>query len=123
MSLKIIVCEDDDGISDLTKLILEEQGYEVIVIKNSKTALDEIKNNPPDLILIDLWMDGITGDEIIRKLKSSKEYNNIPIILFSASHDLEEISKNCKADDYLEKPFKISDLEVKVKSLLATKNI
>ena len=62
----ILICDDDEGIVDVMKIVLTEKGYEVRAIDNGKEIFQQIQEQRPDLILIDFWMPGITGDEVIR---------------------------------------------------------
>lgn len=111
MKKYILVCDDDAGIVDVASIILEEKGYEVATVSRGEDVIQAIKGRLPDLILLDLWMPGITGDKITRRLKSSHKTKNIPIIIFSANRDTEEIARNAGANGFICKPFDITDLE------------
>jgi DNA-binding response OmpR family regulator len=111
---RVLICEDDEGISDVAQIVLSEAGYEVKVVDKKKEILNLIKTWQPHLILLDLWMPEASGEEIIRMLKSNSTFQNIPIIIVSASKDTEKIAIAAGANDFLSKPFDISDLEQKV---------
>ncbi|RJQ25375.1 response regulator, partial [Candidatus Parcubacteria bacterium] len=64
----------------------------------------------PDLIIMDVWIGGIDGNELAKKIKLEESTKKIPIILISALADLSKIASECRADDYIEKPFEIDNL-------------
>jgi len=106
---KILIADDDPAIVDSVSLMLEMGGYEVMsVMKGDKVR--ELKENAPDLLLLDIWMSGEDGREICKFLKSQKETKNLPIILFSASKDISQSAKAAGADDFIPKPFDMESL-------------
>ncbi len=115
----ILICDDDEGIADVTKIILEEAGYLVTGCSNGDEVFIAIQKKLPKLIMIDLWMPGINGDEVTRQLKSDTKTKHIPIIIISANKDTLSISKAAGADDFLCKPFEINDLEAVAKKYMS----
>ncbi len=111
---RVLICEDDEGITDVAHIVLSEAGYDVKVVDKKKEILNLVKTWHPDLILLDLWMPEASGEEITRALKATAEYKSIPIIIVSASKDTEKIALAAGADDFLSKPFDIAELEKKV---------
>ena len=79
---KIMVADDDAGIVDALKILLEEFDFEVDTTMNGNTVHD-VKDEMPDLILLDLWMSGMDGRDICRHLKSQEGTKHIPIIIVS----------------------------------------
>jgi DNA-binding response OmpR family regulator len=112
---KIMLCEDDEGIIDVTKIILEEAGHEVLVDPTGKNIVENVMKLMPDVILMDLWLPESHGDDVTRKLKSNEETKNIPVIILSANNQTEVIAREIGADDFICKPFDIVELEEKVK--------
>jgi len=110
MKKNIIICEDDEDISEATSMVLSDQGFETCLIKEEKELQDRLKERKPDLILFDLLMPGINARVDIKKLKEDVRTQDIPIIIFSANDQIKKISKEVGADGYLMKPFDISDL-------------
>ena len=110
---KIMIADDDTGIIDAVAMMLEFEGYTVSSTVNGASVL-ELKNNYPDLLLLDVQMPGLDGREICRKLKEKEDTRNIPVILVSASTNLQKSAQDAGADDYLEKPFNMHDLLEKV---------
>lgn len=107
---KIAIIEDDLGIVEVTKIILEEAGFEVLAIDNPKNIKELITKNMPDLMLMDIWIADQNGADLVRFFKSSPKTNNIPIIMVSAKQDAKKIADICGADDFLAKPFDIQEL-------------
>jgi DNA-binding response OmpR family regulator len=114
---KILIADDDQGILDATRLILEYEGYKVQVVCDGDSVRN-LNSNFPDLILLDIWLSGTHGGEIAKYLKSHYATKKIPIIMFSANRDIEKISKEAGADDYLIKPFDIDVLLKKIQKAL-----
>ena len=111
LTKKVLICEDDDGILGLCQMVLTDAGYNVVTLDDSNRVFDVISQENPDLIIVDLWMSGLSGDQIVTKLKKDKELKLIPVIIFSANNDIATISKDVGADGFLAKPFPIADLE------------
>lgn len=119
MRKRILVCDDDQGISDVLTIILDQEGYEAYILNNGKGIQKKIEKFKPDLILLDIMMPGIDGKEITRILKRDQKTSKIPIIIFSALNNPDQIAKNIGADDFLAKPFNITDLVAKFKKHLS----
>jgi CheY-like chemotaxis protein len=113
MAKKILVIEDDKDIRDTLVYVLEEQGYEVVSSEEAKIlkSLDTIK---PDLILLDNWLtewkSDANGQQISKQLKSNPATSHIPIVIISAVSNIQEIAEAGMADDYLRKPFNLTDI-------------
>lgn len=107
---QILLCEDDEGIVEAVKLILEDDGYNVDIVSNNLDIVKYCEENQPQLILLDLWMPGINGKEIAEKLKQNILTKAIPIIILSANIKTADIAREVQADGFLTKPFDIEDL-------------
>ena len=120
MSKKILAVDDDNDILDVIRIILEEEGYEVFTLANGKHVFDMVKENGPDLILLDVMLGGLDGRDICRALKEDQNYKNIPVVMISASHNLNNLLLMPGApDNFLAKPFDIDHLLAMVKAQLA----
>jgi len=106
---KILVVDDDESILDALELLLSESDYSVFVASD-ETSLKEALSKKPDLILLDIWMSGLDGSEVCKKLKNQTSTKNIPIIFFSANKDIKTIAQRAGADAYISKPFQMNDL-------------
>jgi DNA-binding response OmpR family regulator len=116
--MKRIICADDDpSLQEVFPLIFGRAGYEVTMYSNG----DELLGNSfemPDLFLLDKQLSGISGMEICRFLKSQSATKDIPVIIVSASPDLNKLAREAGADDYIEKPFKMKEMLALLKKFL-----
>lgn len=110
---KILIADDVVAIVDAIKIILEDSNYEVISTTDGSQVSKLIKQNP-DLILLDIWMSGMDGGEICKKLKKDPKTKHIPVIIISANKDTKKIAENVGADDFIAKPFDLTELLDKV---------
>lgn len=111
----ILICDDDEGILDVTTMVLESYGYRVIPVINSLKVLDIVTRENPDLIILDLWMPGINGEQLVEALKGNPKTSGMPVIIISASRDGSIVARQSGANDFLEKPFDIDILTERVK--------
>ena len=118
---RILVCDDDPDIVDVTKIILEMEGFEVDVLsclQSENSLLHVIRREPPDLVLMDLRIPNIGGMRATQAIKNDTITRDIPVILFSANHTVVEISRRIGADGVVCKPFEIEDILAVVKQLI-----
>ncbi|MGB9840540.1 winged helix-turn-helix domain-containing protein [Thermovenabulum sp.] len=117
---KILIVDDEPNILELLKFNLENNGFKVIKALNGEQALELIKLEKPDLILLDVMLPGIDGYELCKILRRKTDTSEIPIILITAKN--EEIDKilglEIGADDYITKPFSVRELIARVKAVL-----
>ena len=105
----ILVTDDDPGIQDVFKIILEKAGYEVIVNGNGNAILQD-NYETPHIFLLDEQLSGVDGLDICKHLKSKEETKHIPVIMVSATPGLAPLAESAGADAWLEKPFHLKDL-------------
>jgi DNA-binding response OmpR family regulator len=110
---RVMIADDDHAIVDAVMAMLEFGGYDVGFTYNGATIL-EMKEDLPDLILLDIWMSGTDGRDVCKLLKQQESTKNIPVIMISASTDLEKSAKDAGANDFLEKPFDMDELFEKI---------
>jgi len=120
---KILVCDDDEGILDMLALILEETGHEILLENNSMNVLSIIETQSPDLILLDLWMPVISGDQLLKSIRSNSNMHNLPVIVISASRDGKKIAEQAGASAYIAKPFDFQELIDSVDACLSGNSI
>ena len=106
---RVLVVDDNPAILDVLKIMLEDEGYEV------ETTMGEINMQDmgaylPDILLLDIWMSGVDGRDICKLLKRTEATKHIPVIMISATKDIEAIAKDCGADDFVSKPFQMKHL-------------
>lgn len=101
----ILVVDDDSDLLLLMEHKLAAEDFSTLVSLNGSNMIDLIIHCHPDLILLDLHMDGVDGKTICQLIKSNQSTAGIPVILFSANEDVEDISHVCGADGFIKKPF------------------
>src|SRR5665213_268274 len=101
---KILVADDNPAILDALKIMLEEEGYEVETTEDGAAA-QNMQQPLPDLLLLDVWMSGIDGRDVCKHLKSVAATKHVPVIIVSATKDIEEIARAAGADGFISKPF------------------
>jgi DNA-binding response OmpR family regulator len=120
---KILVVDDEAEIRKMLKRLLVNRGYQVFEAEKGKTALKMVKEHGPDLIVLDAMLPEVHGFDIARRIKGSKRYGHIPIIMVSAVYRgwryAEDLKQSCGVDHFIEKPFKIADVLSAVESCLA----
>ena len=120
---KILVADDITQNVKLLRVILTASAYDVIEAYNGEEALEKEKTENPDLILLDVMMPGLTGYEVCQKLRADEMTKNIPIVMITALHEMDDRIKGIEAgaDDFISKPFNKAELLARVKSLLRMK--
>lgn len=132
---KVLIIDDDPDIITAVQMSLKSAGHVVIEAKNGKQGIEQIKSDPPDLIILDVMMETQTeGFVIAEKLRNPdpssdlKEFSNIPILMLTAIHTTTPISSepdidSLKVDLYVDKPIDPEDLIGKVNWLLSREKI
>lgn len=118
-SKKIMVCDDDQGILDVLQMLLESEGFTVFTEINSTNLIKQIHIDKPDLILLDLWMPLLSGDQVLKAIRSTQGINELPVIVLSASVDGDDIASDAGANDFVAKPFDLDVIVSKINGLLA----
>lgn len=114
---RILAVDDEEQIRRALKSILTARKYDVVLATNGDEAIDLAIDNPPDLVILDMAMPGLTGTEVCRELRNWYEG---PILMLSViSSDAEKVAAlDIGADDYLTKPFSTSELLARIRALL-----
>jgi CheY-like chemotaxis protein len=112
MAKKILIVDDEPDILRAAKVRLISFGYDVVTATSGKDITNLAQANMPDLILLDLRLPGMGGDEICMRLKSDDKLKHIPVIMFTASSDMKigNMIKEIGAQGYLIKPFTSEEL-------------
>lgn len=118
---KILIVEDDDGISDFVNLELKHEGFETIIAKTGREGMEKFESENPDLILLDVMLPELNGLEVLRRIRAK---SNIPVILETARGEtIDKINGlNSGADDYISKPFEIEELLARMNAVLRRVN-
>jgi CheY-like chemotaxis protein len=110
----ILVVDDDPDILDFLHDLLELEGY-TVAVSAKVDYLEKLQNGDlPDLILLDVFLSGRDGREIVKSLKNQEETRLIPVIMFSAHPSAEATARAAGADDFLAKPFDLDELLEKI---------
>lgn len=115
---KVIVCDDDPDIINVVMSILQTDGYETIPVENSTQLYQAMDDHQPQLLIVDLWMPLLNGEDIIRKIRSHPVRSATPILLLSASMVGDRVGMQAGADAFLAKPFEMTELLQVVKQLI-----
>jgi len=121
----ILVVDDEAANRELLKAILEEGGYEVALAQDGATALGLATAAPPDLILLDLRMPGMSGLEVCERLKRDPATQAVPVIVVTAYGEVthKEAALTRGADDFVTKPVNADDLRTRVNAMLKVRRI
>jgi putative two-component system response regulator len=121
---KILVVDDEPANVEVLRRLMSRLGYEVVTAPNGSVALESVKRDRPDLVLLDVNMpDGIDGVEVCRRMKADPETRLIPVVLVTTLTASEDRVRGIEAgaDDFLAKPPAVAELEARVRSLMRLK--
>ena len=121
MAKKILIVDDEANMLRMLGMTLEAAGYTVVVAQQAETAKAKIREEQPDLLVLDIMMPGISGVELLKELRADPGTETLPVILLSALSTVEDKISGLKAgaDEYLTKPIDPREFIVRVASLLA----
>jgi len=121
----VLVVDDDQDLAEMLGIVLNGVGIEVDLVSRGDEVLDVVRNNPPDLILLDVMLPGLDGVEVCRQIREHSI--QVPIVMLTAKGDTHDVVLGLEAgaDDYMVKPFKPSELVARIKTRLrrTTSNI
>jgi len=122
---RILVVDDEPDFAAIVQKNLKKEGFDVDIAYDGVQALEKIKANPPDAIVLDVMMPEKDGYEVCKELKESEEYRGIPILMLTAVADHVASTRyshadgmSMEADDYLPKPASADDITDSLRSLL-----
>jgi len=117
---RILCVEDDRDIADLICYNLERAGHECDRAEDGWSALEMIRSNPPDLVVLDVMLPRINGVQVCRQLRGEETFRKLPILMLTARTEEDDVVQGLEAgaDDYVSKPFSPRELSARVNSLL-----
>ncbi|MDZ7851955.1 MAG: response regulator [Halomonas sp.] len=118
---KVLVVDDEANIILSLEFLMQQAGFQVDTAEDGESALASIEASPPDLVLLDISLPGISGFDVLERLRGDPAHAKLPIIMLTAHGREVEREKGLAlgADDYITKPFSTQALVEKVKTLLA----
>lgn len=113
---KVLVVDDDKDLLSVLKIMLTFNGLLVNEASGKEECYQSLGEEKPNVILLDINLGNSDGRDICKDLKSKNKTKDIPVILFSANHNMGDTISESKADGFIEKPFEMEDLVTKLKS-------
>lgn len=118
---KILVVDDDSGIGEMLKTLLEFYGYEVDVTEKPLKAEELIQEKNIDIVLLDMLISGVDGTDVCAGIRQNPEISETPVLMMSALHDAGPKCKKAGANDFIAKPFEVEDLTERIEKIIADK--
>jgi two-component system phosphate regulon response regulator PhoB len=120
MNAKVLVVEDEEPLTLLLRYNLEAEGFRVNVCTRGDEAEVSISEDPPDLVVLDWMLPGLSGLELCRRLRAGRGSRNIPIIILTARGEETDRIRGLTtgADDYVVKPFSVPELMARIRAIL-----
>lgn len=124
MKPKVLVVEDEEALSVLLRYNLESEGYDVETVDRGDEAEIRLKENLPDIVVLDWMLPGLSGIELCRRLRARTETERLPVLMLTArSEEAERVrGLSTGADDYMVKPFSVPEFLARVRALLRRAN-
>ena len=118
---RILMAEDEKQIADMIAFKLTNSGHQIIRAQDGEQALQLALKDPPDLILLDAMMPGLSGFEVLRRLKAEPALRSIPVIMVTAKGHERDVLSGLRggAADYVVKPFSLKELAARVELALS----
>jgi two-component system phosphate regulon response regulator PhoB len=120
MGARILIVEDEEPLTLLLRYNLEAEGFEVDTVARGDEAETRLRESPPDLVVLDWMLPGLSGIELCRRLRARPQTRALPIIILTARGEESERVRGLAtgADDYIVKPFSVPELLARVRALL-----
>lgn len=115
---RLLIIDDDAGVQKMLRILLECERFEVIVANNGRAALECLDQTPPDLILLDLMMPHMDGQNFMEELRKRGLRPSLPVIVLTADIYAKALIERMEVDSWLSKPFRLSDLLRQIRALL-----
>lgn len=116
---QIHVVEDDKDIRQVIEFILEEEGYQVKLFPDATSFHASITETIPDLYLLDVMLPDGNGLDLCREIRTINKIKDVPIIVMSAHASSDIIFNQCNANDFISKPFDLTDILLRIKNQIS----
>ncbi|MFC4556024.1 MtrAB system response regulator MtrA [Georgenia faecalis] len=122
MTARILVVDDDTALAEMIGIVLAADGFEAAFCADGAQALDAVRAEQPDLVLLDLMLPGLDGVEVCRLIRAESD---VPVVMLTAKSDTTDVVTGLEAgaDDYISKPFKPKELVARVKTRLRRREV
>ena len=110
MAQTLMIVDDDPQLMRVLSMFFDSEGYHVIQARSGREALDKLQEYSPDVILLDLMMPEISGDEVVRQIRANHKLRHLPVIIFTAAETREDELRNAGASYFIAKPFSLDGL-------------
>lgn len=114
----ILVIEDDVTYAELLEILLEDSGFDVELLPNGNNLIECIKKLNPDLLVIDYNLPGKNGAELTKRVKQHTKFQNLPVVMVSANHDIRKKAMESGSNDFFAKPFSFPKFVSKIAELV-----
>jgi two-component system phosphate regulon response regulator PhoB len=116
----ILVVEDEGDLAEMVSYNLQQAGYDVVIAGDGLSALDILRRDQPDMVILDIMLPNLDGREVCRRIRQDQKTRNIPVLIVSALAEETDrvVGFEIGADDYLTKPFSPRELVLRVKAIL-----
>ncbi|HET9747102.1 MAG TPA: response regulator [Chitinophagaceae bacterium] len=115
----IMIADDDEDLLFLLKTHLASVGYIVSSCGNGNAIIEKLTQEKPDVVLLDIEINGMEGDALCRQIKRDKRLTEVKVLIMSGKYDIERISLSCGADGYISKPLSYHIIERKISALFS----
>lgn len=121
---QVLVVDDEQDIRELIAYNLQKEGYKVHSVATGEEALDAMRRNPPDAVVLDLMLPGVDGRDVCKQLKQDPDTSVVPVIMLTAKSEDADIVSGLElgADDYVTKPFSPKVLIARLRAVLRRRN-
>ena len=116
----VLLVEDETDVVDLLRYHLRKAGFKVLIANSGSEGLEAVRQNLPDVVVLDIMMPGMTGLEVCRAMKADADLAKIPVLMLTAKSDVKDRVKGLEtgAEDYVAKPFSPKEVVLRVQALL-----
>jgi len=114
-----MIADDDEDLLFLLKTQLASAGYTVNSCHKGNSIIKKLIVEKPNIVLLDINMAGVEGDELCRQIKNDKRLSDVKVVIMSGKYDIEKISLSCGADGYISKPLSYLTIENKISLILS----
>ena len=120
----ILVVDDEPDIQELLRITFKREGYEVFVSDSGEKAIEYMRSDRPDLVVLDLMLPGIDGLEVCKIFKADPNWKSVPILMLSAKGEEADVVSGLElgAEDYVTKPFSSKELVARIRRILRRQN-